>query len=72
MTVVLVTAGGAGGLDRTLIDGELPGPLVGVLVGFDAQAAFGALEGWSGDAGGLGFGGDLVGGQGAVGEEVHE
>ena len=72
MSVVLVVAGGAGGRDRALVDGELPGPLVGVLVGFDAQAAFGAFEGRYGDRGGQGGVVDLGDGQGAVGEQVLE
>ena len=56
-----------------LFGGELPEPLVGLFVGFDAELFFGAAEGGAGEAGGIGGGQELGGGLGAgevAGEEV--
>ena len=55
-----------------LFGGELPEPLVGLFVGFDAEVSFGAPEGGAGEAGGIGGGQDLGGRQGAGGEMVGE
>ena len=62
----------AHGGDGAGVVGEAPEPVVGEVLteGLDAGEGFGAVEGGEGDGVGFGVFGDLVGGEGAFGEEV--